>query len=215
MPRRGFEATPLRLPQCDPNSTVTLPLGTESDAGRTTTTKQKEDFGAEEEEEPLTFSDSISSRVFFPSFRPKPTRLTSRRNRNFGKQRNSLQPSPCDSKNKTTLGQLCSDDDNYPEDEVRSLLQTSGSSLKNKKQFNKLFSEPCRYEPDVSTLRVGFSQTENPLCISYQSYEFPTRARNVHGMWRYIINIPEYQQGVTVEVCDRRTKGKTTNSNTR
>jgi len=125
--------------------------------------------------------------------------LHSGRPARFQRKETELDPMPCD-RNNQTFGQLCQAE-KYPENDVRSLIRSSTTALKSPVHFKKLFEPPCDFETEVNSFRVGLSPSESPLCDSYQSYEFPKVARNVNGRWRYIINIDEYQQGVTVENC--------------
>jgi len=156
--------------------------------------KEQEDFGE--------LSPKDGSRILMPDVaaRGRPARYQRKQRQERQQELDKLEPVPCD-RNNQTFGNLCQSE-KYPESYVRSSLRSSKSVLGSPVHFKKLFELPCEYY-DEPALRVGLSPTESPLCESYQSYVFPKVARNVYGQWRYIINIDEYQQGVTIEKCTR------------
>jgi len=57
-------------------------------------------------------------------------------------------------------------------------------------------------------VRGGFTSIqESDMCDSYQKYSYPKKAKNLDGVWFYIINTDEYRQGVKTETCLSSVKG--------
>merc|ERR1712226_264341 len=98
------------------------------------------------------------------------------------------------------------EDDDYPTSQVKMLLRQT-NALRSPIHFKKLFDRPCEIETPI--FRGFFNPEESPLCDSHYSYIYPKVGKNVHGQWRYIINIPgQYQQGVSVQICIDQAKDK-------
>jgi len=97
----------------------------------------------------------------------------------------------------------------YPKREILNLLRQS-DTFRSPVHFKKLHDRPCEIEKSLTefTNRIAFNPDEAPLCDAFSSYQYPEIARTVHGKWRYIINIDEYQQGVSMEICNKQIKDR-------
>jgi len=104
--------------------------------------------------------------------------------------------------------EICrTNDPDYPLTMIQQGLTRHGT-LDDKKAFSSLFGPSCGNSTVNIKLRQSFDLKESPLCKAYQKYIFPQKALTVRGEYRYIINTGDYKQGVTVETCTRRAKGR-------
>ncbi|KRT81511.1 hypothetical protein AMK59_6352 [Oryctes borbonicus] len=87
---------------------------------------------------------------------------------------------------------LCEDASDYPEDLIVQQLSKS-------RQFDGFFNNT---QIPVLTSKV-FGGPEN-LCSSTQNTTFPRSAVNTKLVKRYIANVGDYKQGVTVETCNNK-----------
>ena len=120
-------------------------------------------------------------------------------------------------------GTVCNDNfGDYPTRSIRRLIKRH-PTWSNRKVFDQVFGPSCEVpETEVSLdtdiqLKNGFdfNLREEALCRSNQRYIFPTKAKNVDGDWRYVVNVPNFRQGVTVVECARNTEGNTNISTNR
>lgn len=179
---RLFNTGTLRTTVCSANMTVSAPLNTWS-------------LKLDKEPQRIIPPQADESRIIF-----------GRRMRSFTPthyRRVEFHPQPtCTRGSNGLISDNAVDCASYPETEVRRLLRQS-NTLKSPIHFKKLFERPCNSTPNAIANRL-FSIGEQPLCDSSTSYIFPKVAKTVQGEWRYIINIEEYQQGVTVVKCNHR-----------
>lgn len=80
----------------------------------------------------------------------------------------------------------------YPTQHVKSTLE------KNAERYAKLFNN----NTDLSA-RNNFPEPIN-LCDTYTRQIYPQIAMNINSDWRFVINQPEYQQSIRVELCQKR-----------
>lgn len=123
-----------------------------------------------------------------------------------------FEPEPCGTGANEGFFRICeetSENGYYPEKEMRKLL-IRHPTFRSPDHFNKLFGKPCEFAESLTKFRIGFELTESPLCTSFESYIFPRVAKNIKGVWRYIVNTKDYRQGVTIETCHPKAIGKST-----
>jgi hypothetical protein len=101
---------------------------------------------------------------------------------------------------------ICSDDDegdsNYPTDEVKRVLYRH-KLFRSRAFFERLFGRPCEplTNPNTLAVRGGFDLNEEALCDAFEKYIYPKKAKNIDGVWKYIVNTDDYRQGVTIHRC--------------
>lgn len=86
-------------------------------------------------------------------------------------------------------------DEAYPREHVEAILHGKANIFS--KFFNKI--------PNLNdSLQTRFMPTQIKLCDSYRRLIYPQLAKNVFRDWRFIINQPNYQQPIRVEICQRK-----------
>ena len=113
---------------------------------------------------------------------------------------------PCGNGNET----ICDDPDetNYPEKAINFLLFRN-KFFANKDYFDKVLGPPCTMvKPESLITRLGFDLTEAALCSTRETYVFPRKAKNSQGIWKRVVNTPDYRQGISMHKCHRRTSGQ-------
>ena len=104
---------------------------------------------------------------------------------------------------------LCdTEDSEYPEKAINFLLFRN-RFFANKEYFNTVLGPPCEPpEPEKLMTRLGFDLTEAALCATRETYVFPKKAKNSRGVWKYVVNTLEYQQGISMHKCHMRASGQ-------
>ena len=94
---------------------------------------------------------------------------------------------------------VCDDNEGtYPEKAINFLLYRN-KFFANKEYFNKVLGPPCTpAKPESLITRLGFDLTEAALCGTQETYVFPKKAKNSSGVWKYVVNTLEYQQGISM-----------------
>lgn len=89
---------------------------------------------------------------------------------------------------------FCEDIDLYPEEHFKNVLKTS--------IYQTNFFDDLTDTSDLDEFsdRMSF---DNYLCASTKTTVFPKVAKNNKNQWKYIYNMENYSQGVTVELCLR------------
>lgn len=98
--------------------------------------------------------------------------------------------------------------DDYPEDSVK-LILFRHKLFANREYFQRLFGKPCILaKPEDLRTRLGFDLEESALCDTLETYIYPKKARNIQGVWKYVINTDGYRQGVSVHRCMKQVHKK-------
>lgn len=132
-------------------------------------------------------------------------------------QEAALKVTPCDEESKNDAI-ICDDvkDPNYPVDAVTNFLYRH-KLFANKDYFNKLFDKPCKPKPEkkededkanLLVIRSGFDLKEQELCETKETFSYPQKAKNLNGVWKYIVNTEDYKQGISVLKCLHYVQGK-------
>jgi len=105
--------------------------------------------------------------------------------------------------------EFCDDELNYPSSEINELL---GSNL-TQNYFEDILTghtdNGCLQKrakiPSISqtteTDQEDFVDGKEFLCAYKEKQEFPTKAKNISGKWKYIINTENYRQIVATQTC--------------
>lgn len=88
----------------------------------------------------------------------------------------------------------------YPFKYVETKLKATGKLYK--EFFNKT-AAPATHSLQIRLMPSG-SDTKVDLCESFRRLIYPQLAMNVHNDWRFVINQPNYQQPIHVEICQRK-----------
>ena len=65
---------------------------------------------------------------------------------------------------------------------------------------NRLFGTPCQEKKESAKfiLRNGLNFDEEKVCTAREVFEYPRKGKTINGVWKYIVNTEEYQQGISV-----------------
>ncbi|KAK9696640.1 Spaetzle [Popillia japonica] len=90
---------------------------------------------------------------------------------------------------------MCNHTDDYPEDEIRQLLEKTPS-------YKELFGTVTAPHRQISVTNRNGEEEERNMCGTKVYVTTPRKARDVHDVWQYVVNGEGMEQWIEYETCE-------------